>query len=290
MLIANHCFQENIEEVIGLQQNLDNLVEGLETVNKVTEDEDANQNGDIKKPQKFQHFPVINVENIYDKNAIETILVDFTDNSAITHDNSKDRFIETNQFDDILLANYLRSTNTIEQPSSLLKSNSNNIETPGEQIVEVINGKVVDRVEAPVSKFPRAEKLVSIPDTVSTILTSVNSHISYDGDQAPPSLPPHLQHPSTTERLSSKDVAIKAHPPLDQAGQGGYVQYVSSPHLATVASTEDPHTEDSEDSVTLVEADSADTAAEDELTQKFWPGSNIKSTYQHNWIGYDDTK
>ena len=107
-------------------------MEGLETVNKVTEDEDANQTGEIKKPQKFQHFPVINVENIYDKNAIETILVDFTDNSAITHDNSKDRFIETNQFDDILLANYLRSTNTIEQPSSLLKSNSNNMEPPGE--------------------------------------------------------------------------------------------------------------------------------------------------------------
>ena len=115
--------------MISLQENLDSLVQGLDSV----------PSSPMEKPQ-FKHFPVINVENIYDKDAIQNILVDFTDKE-------NDNTIQTNQFDDILLANYLRNNQNINEPISLVKESLSSSSYPRtdipKQSVEVIHGKPI---------------------------------------------------------------------------------------------------------------------------------------------------
>ena len=281
--------EENIDEVISLQQNLDSLVQGLTSLPDT-------QN--VEEKTKFQHFPVINVENIYDKNAIENILVDFTDKD------SENTIIQSNQFDDILLANYLRNNQNINEPTSLVKDSSSSSSIPKtvipKQSVEVIHGKPIDRVNGPINTFPRAEKLVSIPDTVSNIMTSVNSAMNFNNNQAKkltdhkaqvPKLRPAAGYkpPTTTEKLRPQDGAVRSHLEIGQSG-ADYVQYINSPslgrdrprpqqmtHVFSQGQQQRPYSEDSEDKVDMVE--------EAEDIQKFWPGSRINATYQANWIG-----
>ena len=281
--------EENIDEVISLQQNLDSLVQGLTSLPDT-------QN--VEEKTKFQHFPVINVENIYDKNAIENILVDFTDKD------SENTIIQSNQFDDILLANYLRNNQNINEPTSLVKDASSSSSIPKtvipKQSVEVIHGKPIDRVNGPINTFPRAEKLVSIPDTVSNIMTSVNSAMNFNNNQAKkltdhkaqvPKLRPAAGYkpPTTTEKLRPQDGAVRSHLEIGQSG-ADYVQYINSPslgrdrprpqqmtHVFSQGQQQRPYSEDSEDKVDMVE--------EAEDIQKFWPGSRINATYQANWIG-----
>ena len=298
---------ENIEEVISLQQNLDHLVQGMHTENSVQQD--------IKQPQ-FQHFPVVNVQNIYDKDTIETLLVDFTDNdNTINTENIENAVIERKQLDDILLANYLKSTHDAEMPNSvtfdMTKKIINHSKIP-KASVEVVHGKPIDKVEGPrVSNFPRAEKLISIPDTVSNIMTSVNSYINYDdkvqqSSSSSSSLhslrasslhPPrrsysnnhHLPHPSTTEKLNPNDVAIKSHNKLNK-GQTNFVNIIKSPHLVTQNSAQ-PNIEPEETFEYVPEAPKDNVELLDsydsEDIQKFWPEHRINATYQENWIGYD---
>ena len=281
--------EENIDEVISLQQNLDSLVQGLTSLPDT-------QN--VEEKTKFQHFPVINVENIYDKNAIENILVDFTDKD------SENTIIQSNQFDDILLANYLRNNQNINEPTSLVKDSSSSSSIPKtvipKQSVEVIHGKPIDRVNGPINTFPRAEKLVSIPDTVSNIMTSVNSAMNFNNNQAKkltdhkaqvPKLRPAAGYkpPTTTEKLRPQDGAVRSHLEIGQSG-ADYVQYINSPslgrdrprpqqmtHVFSQGQQQRPYSEESEDKVDMVE--------EAEDIQKFWPGSRINATYQANWIG-----
>ena len=282
--------EENIDDVISLQQNLDSLVQGLASVSESQNVEDKTQ---------FQHFPVINVENIYDKNAIENILVDFTDKD------SENTIIQSNQFDDILLANYLRNNQNINEPTSLVKDSFSSSSIPRtvipQQSVEVIHGKPIDRVNGPVNTFPRAEKLVSIPDTVSNIMTSVNSAMNFNNNKAKkvttdhtapvPKLRPAAGYkpPTTTEKLRPQDGAVRSHLEIGQSG-ADYVQYINSPslgrdrprpqqmtHVFSQGQQQRHYSEDSEDKVELVE--------EAEDIQKFWPGSRINATYQANWIG-----
>ena len=271
--------EENIDEVISLQQNLDSLVQGLAGVPDTQNVE-----------EKFQHFPVISVENIYDKNAIEDILVDFTDKD------SENTIIQSNQFDDILLANYLRNNQNINEPTSLVKDSSSIPQTVvPKQSVEVIHGKPMDRVNRPVNAFPRAEKLVSIPDTVSNIMTSVNSVMNYNNNNnkvnsVPDSQPPvpklrpasGYKPPTTTEKLRPQDGAVRGHTEIGQSG-ADYVQYINSPSLGRDRPRQMTHVYSqgqrhySEDKVEMVE--------EAEDIQKYWPGSRINATYQANWIG-----
>ena len=265
--------EENIDEVISLQQNLDSLVQGLARVPDTH---------NVEEKAKFQHFPVISVENIYDKNAIENILVDFTDKD------SENTIIQTNQFDDILLANYLRNNQNINEPTSIVKDSSSIPRT-----VEVIHGKPMDRVNSPVNVFPRAEKLVSIPDTVSNIMTSVNSVMNYNNNKAnsvpgsPPPVPKlrpasGYKPPTTTEKLRPQDGAVRSHTEIGQSG-ADYVQYINSPSLGRDRPQQMTHVYSqgqrhySEDKVEMVE--------EAEDIQKYWPGSRINATYQANWIG-----
>ena len=279
--------EENIEEVISLQQNLDSLVQGLAS-------EPSGQNLEPEKPE-FQHFPVISVENIYDKNNIENILVDFTEKD------SENTIIQTNQFDDILLANYLRNNQNINEPTSLVKDSSSSSSIPRtvlpQQSVEVIHGKPIDRVNGPINSFPRAEKLVSIPDTVSNIMTSVNSVMNYNNNNnkanpipvntapVPKLRPAGYKPPTTTEKLRPQDGAVRSHLEIGQSG-ADYVQYINSPSLGrdrphhmthVYTQQQQQYSEDTEDKVQMVD--------EAENIQKFWPGSRINATYQANWIG-----
>ena len=312
--------EENIEEVISLQQNLDNLVEGLENNAALNQE-------DIKKPQ-FQHFPVVNVENIYDKDAIETILLDFTDKNII--DNTDNTVIESKQYDDILLSNYLKNTHITNEIAPKIKPSTFNREhneipsSTGRQSVEVIHGKPMDRVNAPANSFPRAEKLVSIPDTVSNIMTSVNSFISYDNADRKPTKPKNnqvhygysktpvststqkvvdkpknnisnvqynhrsLPTPSTTENINVNDVAIKSNPKLTGT-ENDFVHYMPSPDLPSVPQIQNfkPNNKltngfiNSNDKVELID----DQIDEVDYIQKFWPESKINATYQESWIG-----
>ena len=282
--------------MISLQENLDSLVQGL----------DSGPSSPMEKPQ-FKHFPVINVENIYDKDAIQNILVDFTDKEI-------DNTIQTNQFDDILLANYLRNNQNINEPISLVKeslSSSSYTRTDiPKQSVEVIHGKPIARVKSPITSFPRAEKLVSIPDTVSNIMTSVNSVMNYNSKPenninkvndnsktiAPiPKLRRPYKPPTTTEKLRPRDGVVKSHLEIGQSG-ADYVQYINSPSLGRDRpQTPDlsqqkqqqqqqqrqySESENSDDKIKMVEE-----AEQVDDIQKYWPESRINATYQANWIG-----
>ena len=277
--------EENIDEVISLQQNLDSLVQGLAT-------EPSGQNVEPEKPE-FQHFPVISVENIYDKNAIENILVDFTEKD------SENTIIQTNQFDDILLANYLRNNQNINEPTSLVKDSSSSSSLPqtvlAQQSVEVIHGKPIDRVNGPVNTFPRAEKLVSIPDTVSNIMTSVNSVMNYNNNKAnpvpvnpapvPKLRPAGYKPPTTTEKLRPQDGAVRSHLEIGQSG-ADYVQYINSPSLGRDRPRQMTHVYRQQQRLdSQVTGDKVQMVGEADNIQKFWPGSRINATYQANWIG-----
>ena len=273
--------EENIDEVISLQQNLDNLVLGL--------------NEEPEKPE-FQHFPVISVENIYDKNAIENILVDFTEKD------SENTIIQTNQFDDILLANYLRNNQNINEPTSLVKDSSSSSSLPqtvlAQQSVEVIHGKPIDRVNGPVNTFPRAEKLVSIPDTVSNIMTSVNSVVNYNNNNnnnnnnkanpvpVPKLRPAGYKPPTTTEKLRPQDGAVRSHLEIGQSG-ADYVQYINSPSLGRDRPRQMTHVyrQQQQRQYSQDQGDKVEMVGEADKIQKFWPGSRINATYQANWIG-----
>ena len=102
---------ENRDEIFSLKQNLDSLVQGFDS-SSVPVDVVENHR-DINTPQ-FRHFPVVNVENIYDKDAIESLLVDFTEPGV-------GEVIETNQFDELLLSNYMVNNHQTNQPNAVVR-------------------------------------------------------------------------------------------------------------------------------------------------------------------------
>ena len=269
---------ENRDEIFSLKQNLDNLVQGFES-SSVPVDVVENHK-DINRPQ-FQHFPVVNVENIYDKDAIESLLVDFTD-----PDDVGGEVIETNQFDEILLSNYMVNQYQTNQPNAVVRDSSDSglqqkvQDSVPKKKAEIITGKPVEKVAGPLENFPKAEKLVSIPDSVSSFITSVKSFISYDGDsQTESQARAQFTPSSTTEKLGVSDVALKSNPVVGSVSEGQFVKYIPSPSLNTRPSTYKPPTQQTRDSVSLVEAE------KDEDVQKFWPESKLNVTYQGDWIG-----
>ena len=281
--------EENRDEIFSLKHNLDELVQGLDDVPV----DIVENHKDIKNPQlKFQHFPVVNVENIYDKNAIESLLEDFTDPSSV--DESVPEVIQSNQFDDILLSNYLVSSHHTNQPGPLLQEvkevkevkETNPTQTVRDSVPrrspDIIHGKPIEKVAGPPDNSPRAEKLVSIPDSVSNFITSVKSFISYNGVEpaAVPSTRPRFT-PSTTEKLGLGDVALKSNPVVESEAGDQYLKYISSPALNTPSSSQPgPSQHDQQDKVSLEDQDQ-----EDFDVQKFWPGTKLNVTYQENWIG-----
>ena len=274
---------ENRDEIFSLKENLDNLVEGFES-SSVPVDVVENHK-DINTPQ-FQHFPVVNVENIYDKDAIESLLVDFTEPGA-----GGGEVIESNQFDEILLSNYMVNKYQTNQPNAVLRDSDSASASASvlkqkipdsvpQKKAEIIRGKPVAKVAGPLKNFPRAEKLVSIPESVSSFITSVKSFINYDGDSKADSQPrPQFTPSSTTEKLGVSDVALKSHPVLDSVSENQFVKYIPSPSLDPRPSTYKPPSQQTRDSVSLVEDE------EDEDVQKIWPESKLNVTYQGNWIG-----
>ena len=269
---------ENTDEIFSLKENLDNLVQGFDSVPVDV----VENHKDINTPQ-FQHFPLVNVENIYDKDAIESLLVDFTEPGV-------GEVIETNQFDEILLSNYMVNNHQTNQPNAVVRDSDPaglQQKIPAsvpQKTAEIIKGNPIEKVAGPLENFPRAEKLVSIPDTVSSFITSVKSFISYDGDSkagSQPSQPKAQFTPSsTTEKLGVSDVALKSNPVLSPGSEEQFVKYIPSPHLNTRPSTYKPPTQQTRDSVSLEEAEE-----EAEDVQKFWPESKLNVTYQENWIG-----
>ena len=278
---------ENRDEIFSLKENLDNLVQGFDSSN-VPVDVVENHR-DINTPQ-FQHFPVVNVENIYDKDAIESLLVDFTDGG-----DGGGEVIETNQFDEILLSNYMVNNHETNQPNAVVRDSGSGSasglqhktqDSVPQKTAEIIRGKPVEKVAGPLKNFPRAEKLVSIPSSVSSFITSVKSFINYDGDsQAGSQARAQFTPSSTTEKLGVSDVALKSHPVLDPGSEDQFVKYIPSPSLNTRPSTYKPPTQQSRDSVSLVEQEEKEEQEDDEDVQKFWPESKLNVTYQGDWIG-----
>ena len=280
--------EENRDEIFSLKHNLDELVQGLDDVPV----DIVENHKDKKNPQlKFQHFPVVNVENIYDANAIESLLEDFTDTSSVGGGESVPEVIQSNQFDDILLSNYLVSSHHTNQPGPLLQEVQDVQENKPTQTMkdsvprrnpDIIHGKPIEKVAGPPENIPRAEKLVSIPDSVSSFITSVKSFISYNGVEPPavPSARPRFT-PATTEKLGLGDVALKSNPVVESEADHQYLKYISSPALNTPSSTQPSLSQHSQqDNVSLKDQDQ-----EDFEVQKFWPGTKLNVTYQENWIG-----
>ena len=266
--------EENKDDIFTLKQNLDDLVQGFDDAPVDV----AENHKDIKSPQ-FQHFPVVNVENIYDKNAIESLLEDFTDKNSVVPE-----VIESDQFDDILMSNYLVSSHHTNQPSPVVQESSGQQGVQDsvpvhKKTVDIIHGKPIDKVAGPIENFPRAEKLVSIPDSVSSFITSVKSFISYDGADRPSS----RFTPSTTEKLGLRDVALKSHPVVESDQQ--YVQYVPPPSLTSHASTLTSHASSRPSPAQQEDEVSLEEQGEQTDIQKFWPETKLNVTYQENWIG-----
>jgi hypothetical protein len=192
--------EENIDEVLSLKNNLDDLVQNFEhfPVQDMYEHQEL-------MPRRFGNFPV---ENIYDKETIEKLLVDINEKNnrqenAITYDNSENEIIESEQLEDILLANYLVSSQHTNVPISLVKEADYKPDTNGFHIhenkanlkhrkkAEIINGtplsNSVEQVTNKTPQVPRAERHVMIPEAVSNFFTSITSSISYFDGADPPS-------------------------------------------------------------------------------------------------------
>jgi len=183
--------EENIDEVMSLKQNLDNLVQNFQhfPVQNVYEHQELG-------PQMYDNFQV---ENIYDKNTIEQILDDINyknaaAENAITFDNSENEIIESEQLEDILLANYLVSSQHTNEPISLVKetnfipdSKNFNINQNTDNIKQKKNKTKEETIQETPLNAPRAERQIMIPEAVSNFFTSISSSISYfDGSDPPP--------------------------------------------------------------------------------------------------------